>query len=181
MEADEKTCPRCAETVKAAAKVCRFCGHEFDTNEALAAEAEVVPPKDEKNKNTAVGCLVVLGVLTLLLFQCGGNDADQGAGADAAEVTEVADADRQKGFHCLSAWDGSNRSTVDQVKAGLRNPDSFEHIETSIHGNNEGEHGLWMEYRAENGFGGMNVERIYARVDHESCEARVLPGGPGSG
>ncbi len=26
---DTKPCPRCAETVKAAAVVCRFCGHEF--------------------------------------------------------------------------------------------------------------------------------------------------------
>ena len=26
---DEKTCPQCAEQVKAAAKVCRFCGHSF--------------------------------------------------------------------------------------------------------------------------------------------------------
>jgi hypothetical protein len=26
---DEKTCPQCAETVKAAAKVCRFCRYEF--------------------------------------------------------------------------------------------------------------------------------------------------------
>ena len=26
---DEKTCPKCAEQVKAAAAVCRFCGHEF--------------------------------------------------------------------------------------------------------------------------------------------------------
>lgn len=24
-----KACPRCAETVKTAAQVCRFCGHEF--------------------------------------------------------------------------------------------------------------------------------------------------------
>lgn len=29
LSADEKTCPRCAETVKAAALVCRFCGHNF--------------------------------------------------------------------------------------------------------------------------------------------------------
>ncbi|MFN2490541.1 MAG: zinc ribbon domain-containing protein [Actinomycetota bacterium] len=27
--AQTKDCPRCAETVKAAAKVCRFCGYEF--------------------------------------------------------------------------------------------------------------------------------------------------------
>jgi len=27
--AQEKTCPKCAEQVKAAATVCRFCGHQF--------------------------------------------------------------------------------------------------------------------------------------------------------
>ncbi|WP_448187906.1 DUF6232 family protein [Azospirillum sp. sgz301742] len=28
--ADTKECPRCAETIKAAAKACRFCGYEFE-------------------------------------------------------------------------------------------------------------------------------------------------------
>ena len=28
-EEDEKTCPQCAEQVKAAANVCRYCGHSF--------------------------------------------------------------------------------------------------------------------------------------------------------
>ena len=27
--AEEKTCPRCAERIKAAALVCHFCGYEF--------------------------------------------------------------------------------------------------------------------------------------------------------
>lgn len=27
--ADEKTCPQCAEQVKRAAKICRYCGHAF--------------------------------------------------------------------------------------------------------------------------------------------------------
>jgi predicted Zn-ribbon and HTH transcriptional regulator len=30
---EEKTCPRCAERVKAAALVCRFCGYEFRPEE----------------------------------------------------------------------------------------------------------------------------------------------------
>lgn len=89
------------------------------------------------------------------------------------EQTKFAEieAERQNGMHCLSSWDGSNRDLVRKIKPNLRNPDSFEHIETSIYGNDGGEHGLWMTYRAQNGFGGMNVERVYARIDHESCNA----------
>jgi hypothetical protein len=33
---DGKTCPACAETVQAAATVCRFCGHQFAKVEASA-------------------------------------------------------------------------------------------------------------------------------------------------
>jgi hypothetical protein len=33
---EEKTCPMCAERIKAAALVCRFCGHKFDPDLSLA-------------------------------------------------------------------------------------------------------------------------------------------------
>ena len=32
--ADSKTCPTCAELVKVAANICRFCGHQFTKNRA---------------------------------------------------------------------------------------------------------------------------------------------------
>ena len=74
----------------------------------------------------------------------------------AEELMEAAN--RRKGFHCLSAWDGSHRGVKQYVENNMRDPDSFEHIETSITPVDQaGKHTLLMKYRARNGFGGMNV------------------------
>jgi hypothetical protein len=45
-EAGTKPCPACAETVKAEALICRFCGHDFRTGQPLAAPppAASAPP-----------------------------------------------------------------------------------------------------------------------------------------
>lgn len=58
MTADEKTCPDCAENVKSAAKICRFCGHTFAAPDFLQKvaghAAEATKKKDtniEREKN----------------------------------------------------------------------------------------------------------------------------------
>lgn len=91
----------------------------------------------------------------------------------AAEAAEEA-AFREQGFHCLSAWDGSNADLVRQVTAQLRDPDSFEHIETRIAKVVDGKHATFMQYRARNGFGGFNVAAAIASVDTETCMATVV-------
>lgn len=37
-----KACPKCAEMVKAAATVCRFCGHDFDNPDGPAKTLPVI-------------------------------------------------------------------------------------------------------------------------------------------
>ncbi len=44
---DTKICPMCAEEVKAAARICRFCGHKFEFQEGMTDPIEKV--KDERN------------------------------------------------------------------------------------------------------------------------------------
>jgi tRNA_anti-like/Uncharacterised protein family UPF0547 len=63
MTDDEKSCPKCAETVKAGAVICKHCGYNFQTQASPENAAEYAKKKDgQKGK----GCLIVLGVVVAL-------------------------------------------------------------------------------------------------------------------
>lgn len=103
--------------------------------------------------------------------------AEREAARDASEKEErdrlvELEAIKRSGFGCLSS-DGSNPSTIREVKELLRDPASFEHIKTQIYPSIHGEHALWMRYRARNGFGGMNVETVQARIAAKTCQATL--------
>lgn len=178
MKAYERKCPKCAEVIKKEALVCKHCGAQFSADEVAALKRS-----DAANKrNGAVGCLVIV-VLLFVLGQCAKttqSEEDKARiaakeKADAEEDAEQKASDRKNGFHCLSSWDGSNRSLKSQVENALRNPSSFEHIETRIAPvNKDGQHPIVMRYRAQNGFGGMNVETAVGVVDPVSCNATVM-------
>ncbi len=165
-------CTQCGAAVPVDAKYCPGCGapaqgHGNNGNQ---------PPKPKPTaKEQAQGCavlLVIIVVVVMLLGMCSGKTEEQ----KAAEATASAE-EKRKGFHCLSAWDGSNRSLVEQVKEGLRDPDSFEHDETRITPEKNGKHNVIMKYRARNGFGGMNVATAIAEVDHTTCHATLISSG----
>lgn len=138
----------------------------------------------EENKNG--GCLKMAGIGLVALFGIGliGNLINPPSEASEVSATSAPTPDyaaieeaekRNAGFHCLSAWDGSHRELVNALKNTLREPDSFEHIDTRITPvSDEGYHVLMMNYRARNGFGGMNVGRLAATVKNSDCSFEVV-------
>lgn len=64
----------------------------------------------------------------------------------------------------FSSWDGSHRKLSRMIEESCRNPDSYEHIETRFRDDGNSIF-VTTKYRAENGFGGMTIGNVTARVD----------------
>jgi hypothetical protein len=80
--------------------------------------------------------------------------------------------DYRTGVRCLGGFDGSLPAFRDAVKNSLRDPDSFDLVDTTITPLNAAKtHTVSMTYRARNGFGGLNVETDRARV---SADCTIL-------
>jgi hypothetical protein len=164
---------QCGAAVPADAKFCPTCGAQTDTQQAKSSAKRSKPKPGAKEQLQGCAVLfVIIVVLVMLLGMCSGNSEKEKAASAAASAEE-----KRKGFHCLSGWDGSNRSLVERVKSGLRDPGSFEHAETRITPEKNGKHTVFMKYRARNGFGGMNVGTAVAEVDHNTCEATIIRSG----
>ncbi|MDP3740481.1 MAG: hypothetical protein Q8R02_24055 [Hyphomonadaceae bacterium] len=59
---------------------------------------------------------------------------------------------------------------IDYAKARMRDPGSFEHIETLVApGDRSGEQIVLMTYRGRNEFGGMAMDRIVVRMHNKDC------------
>jgi hypothetical protein len=101
-----------------------------------------------------------------------GARAKEAAAAEAKREKEAAAAKAAElatGEHCFSTWDGSLPALKEAVKSALRNPDSFKMASTSYEKRGD-KLMVRMIYRAQNGFGGMNIEKVDAKIIPETCE-----------
>ena len=86
----------------------------------------------------------------------------------AAEMEEA----EAKLSDCLTIFGEGVPDLKDRVKERLNNPRSFEHVDTTFFGAT----GIntFMQFRAENAFGGTVTSRVRARVDPDTCKVTEL-------
>ena len=128
--------------------------------------------KKEKKKTTpgewVIG-LVVIGIFLTVYVSCT-SESDEEKVERLAKEKE----DRTQGFHCLSSLNGSHRAFTDGVQKRLRDPDSFEHVETLVTPvDANGTHIINMSYRARNGFGGMTMGTAIGTYRNSDCQATI--------
>jgi hypothetical protein len=73
----------------------------------------------------------------------------------------------------FSDWDGSHPKLSRMIEEGCRNPDSYEHIETRFRDDGNSIFVI-TKYRAENGFGGMTIGNVTARVDFDGNVLEIV-------
>lgn len=139
MNDTEKTCPRCAEQVKAAALVCRFCGHEFGDGASTKpspadsvqsfARPSAQPTSGINAKSIAGGIIVVVIIIVALGYFIGSHDGTKGVAesknaapaADVASPTIPMPADEAKFIAGVQAARSAyNSAPNDMAKGGTR-------------------------------------------------------------
>jgi len=150
---------------------------ESTTNWCLTMSLPSWSPISEwsPTKKLLNGSLVVLLIVVVIIVVANTSSGTENPKPPNIPATREAAEERQKGFHCLSAWDGNHDGLEDLIKAKLKDPDSMETIETKMTPvDANGNHNIILKYRARNSFGGMVVEQALGIVNNDTCEATLL-------
>ena len=123
---------------------------------------------ERKERNQMFGVLAIVGLAVLF--------ANRPAPHADGAVAETAKPALTPGQNC-KGYRGEARNLSGLVKQDLRNPDSFEHVETVYGPANGGIMTATMKYRATNGYGALDTFVAVGEVRADTCTARVLSAG----
>lgn len=156
----EQNCPKCNNPLSIFVDKCAQCGKIFSADEIRERI------KSQGDNKPLFGCIAIIISIFIIAYWLFVPSKEEKARQAALEAIE-----RKQAKHCLSPLDGSNYYIDKYVSARMRNPDSYEHIKTNVAEiGADGNHEFIVTYRAQNGFGGMNIGSAIGKFDNESCQ-----------
>jgi uncharacterized membrane protein YvbJ len=156
-------CPECNNQVSDQAKACPHCGYEInDLTENTSKAPSAKSPTDtiHKKEGTGIGCfvlIVIVFIVIVLVYLSNGTPTE----TKKAQPTR-----KDKIEKAFSSWNGSHIELTKLIKGSLKNPSSFEHVESKY--TDKGSYILvGTTYRATNGFGAVVTETkiVKAKID----------------
>lgn len=178
-----QNCEECGGTVSEKAAVCPHCGAPGPSYGQSQSEPAAHIPAPKKSKKSLVVFSVIAGLILIAAFGSPDDETEKPAlqpedevpallpEDEVAATSNEANEERRKGLHCLSVWNGANRDFARKIENQMRDPDSFEHIETKITPVDvNGLHRVQMTFRARNGYGGMTNGVAVAYINQDDCK-----------
>tara|TARA_R110002020_G_scaffold475979_1_gene715305 strand:- start:135 stop:704 length:570 start_codon:yes stop_codon:yes gene_type:complete len=156
MKFNEKTCPKCAETIKKAAIVCKHCGNQ------MPAEIKRVGTNQDQPDNFKAGCvIVVMSIVGLLAFCTPDNPTQDGNIGSETPEDESPFADRMtQSLWITKSKDGIRKRLKDADSAKFRDVRFYSGGTTPV---------VCGQVNAKNGLGGYSgFERFIASGDNEN-------------
>lgn len=149
-------CPECKKEMSSKAKSCPHCGFA-------------------KPEPTSFGCgslILIAIVISIVVSVCSPDKKPSTPAVQTPKTPEQIREETIKG--AFSGWDGSHSNLERYVKKNLKDPDSYEHIETRY--GDRGDHiYVLMKYRAKNSFGGYVIETITATTEIDGTIITINP------
>lgn len=112
-----------------------------------------VPMRKAKNRffnSSVLKWILIFGVIIFFMDQCFKNNAKESALRNDPNNIE----------RHFSQYDGSYTKFKNYIKENLKDPSSFEHVETVFTNNNDGTATVIMKYRGRNSFGAITTEIV---------------------
>jgi hypothetical protein len=140
-------CPECGNEISKSAKSCPQCGHE-----------------KKARKSFGLGSFILVLVAGFYLMSAI-NPSDPAPAKPAVAAVKTPEELRTEEIKkAFSPWDGSHRELEKYIKRNLKDPKSYEHIETRY--GDKGDHiFLYTKYRAKNSFGGYVIGEVTAKAN----------------
>lgn len=153
---------------------CRECGHQISKSAKMCPHCGFAKKQPRQYGCGSLLLVFAVGIIFLNAMDDAPTSSTKPTPAPPAAPKTAEELRTEKIAKAFSAWDGSHRQLEAYIIKQLRDPDSYEHIETRYIDSGEDTLTLYTKYRAKNGFGGYGIGEVVATAHIDGHVIKIV-------